>query len=112
MSNIGVYDEQYKNFKWDISQQEIEYGKNNMYNLAYYCVDRICEKGHGEKIALIWEGFKGETRQYTFNELKTYSNIFAQFLWRRYGIICRIVGFSSFIARFMNSIYFLEFGIQ
>jgi acetyl-CoA synthetase len=80
MSNIGSYEEKYKNFNWNMSEQELEFGKNDMYNISYYCADRICEKGHGDKPALMWEGFKGECKKYTFNDLRIYSNIFAQFL--------------------------------
>jgi acetyl-CoA synthetase len=85
MNNIGSYDEAYKNFTWDQSKHELEYGKNGMYNLAYYCIDRICEQGHGEKIAFHWEGFKGESESYTFNDLRSYSNSFAAFL-KTHGI--------------------------
>jgi acetyl-CoA synthetase len=80
MSNIGQYEERYKNFNWKMAEQELEFGKNDMYNIGYYCTDRICEKGYGDKPALMWEGFKGETKKYTFNDLRIYSNIFAQFL--------------------------------
>ncbi len=59
MSNIGSYEEKYKSFNWRSAEQELEYGKNGMYNIGYYCSDWICEKGYGKKIAFIWEGFKG-----------------------------------------------------
>jgi acetyl-CoA synthetase len=80
MSNIGSYEDKYKNFNWNMSEQELEFGKNDMYNIGYYCADRICEKGYGDKPALMWEGFKGEIKKYTFNDLRIYSNIFAKFL--------------------------------
>lgn len=80
MSNIGSYEEKYKNFDWKTSEQELEFGKNDMYNIAYYCTDRICEKGNGAKLALIWEGFNGEVKKFTFNDLKIYSNVFAKLL--------------------------------
>lgn len=80
MNNIGSYEEKYKTFHWDISKEELEYGVDGMYNIAYYCVERICEKGNGDRTAFIWEGFKGDTKKFTFQDLKIYSNIFAQFL--------------------------------
>lgn len=86
MSNIGSYDKAYKEFNWAISREELEYGKDGMYNIAYFCSDRICNQGHGEKVALYWEGFKGETKKFTFNDLKTYSNTFAKFL-KEHGIV-------------------------
>lgn len=80
MGNIGSYEEKYKNFDWKISEQELEYGKDGMYNLAYYCCDRICEKGNGKKLALLWEGFKGEEKKFTYQDLSVYSNVFAKYL--------------------------------
>ncbi len=80
MSNIGSYEDRCKNFDWQASVKELEYGKNGMYNLAYYCSDRICEKGMADKTALIWEGFQGNTKRYTYNDLRLYSNAIAQFL--------------------------------
>jgi acetyl-CoA synthetase len=80
MPNIGIYEEKYKVFNWDISKKQLEYGKNEMYNIGYYCADRICDQGYGAKTALIWEGFKGAARSFTYDDLKIYSNIFAAFL--------------------------------
>ncbi|MGD9380244.1 MAG: AMP-binding protein, partial [candidate division WOR-3 bacterium] len=80
MTNIGSYDEKYKNFDWKVSAQELEYGKDGNYNIAYYCSDRIVEKGLGEKPALIWQGFSGAVKKFTYQDIKTYSNSFAQLL--------------------------------
>jgi acetyl-CoA synthetase len=80
MSNIGSYDEKYKNFDWKISEQEIQYGKDGIYNIAYYCSDRIVEKGSADKLALVWQGFTGEVKKYTYKDIKVYSNVFAKFL--------------------------------
>jgi acetyl-CoA synthetase len=80
MSNIGSYEEKYKNFEWKTAEQEIEYGKDGMYNLSYYCCDRICAKGSGDKLALIWQGFKNEERRFTYHELRKYSNAVAKYL--------------------------------
>jgi acetyl-CoA synthetase len=51
-----------------------------MYNIGYFCCDRICNKGHGNKIALMWEGFNGTEKMFTYDELRVYSNTFAKFL--------------------------------
>ncbi len=80
MSNIGSYEERYKNFDWKISEQELEFGKNGQHNIGYYCSDRICEKGLGSKLALIWEGFTGEVKKYTYDDVRAYSNTTAKFL--------------------------------
>jgi len=80
MGNIGSYEEKYKSFNWKMSEEELEFGKNGIYNIAYYCSDRICEKGHAQRLALIWEGFKGEVKKFTYEDIKIYSNGFAKFL--------------------------------
>lgn len=80
MSNIGSYEERYKTFKWEQAEIELEYGKNGMYNIGYYCSDRICERGDANKLALIWEGFTGEVKKFTYDDLRIYSNTIAKFL--------------------------------
>src|SRR5208283_3182287 len=80
MSNIISYEERYKTFTWENSEAILEYGKKGMYNIGYYCTDRICEKGFGNKLALIWEGFNGESKKFTYNDIRIYSNTFAKYL--------------------------------
>ncbi|MEV6348004.1 acetate--CoA ligase [Actinoplanes sp. NPDC051851] len=38
-------------------------------NVAYNCVDRHVEAGHGDKVAIHWEGEPGDTRAVTYAEL-------------------------------------------
>lgn len=80
MSNIGSYEERYAKFDWKISADELEYGENGMYNIGYYCSDRIVEKGFGDRIGLIWQGFKGDIKKYTYNDIRIHSNVIAKFL--------------------------------
>ncbi|GAB3136590.1 acetate--CoA ligase [Amycolatopsis sp. NPDC004378] len=40
-------------------------------NVAYNCVDRHVEAGHGEQVAIHWVGEPGDTRDITYAELKT-----------------------------------------
>ncbi|MGH3613981.1 MAG: acetate--CoA ligase [Pseudonocardia sp.] len=39
-------------------------------NVAYNCVDRHVEDGHGEQVAFHWEGEPGDTRTITYADLK------------------------------------------
>jgi acetyl-CoA synthetase len=39
-------------------------------NVAYNCVDRHVENGHGDQLAFQWEGEPGDTRAITYAELK------------------------------------------
>ncbi|HEV2086979.1 MAG TPA: AMP-binding protein, partial [Cryptosporangiaceae bacterium] len=38
-------------------------------NVAYNCVDRHVEDGHGEQVAIHWEGEPGDTRTLTYDDL-------------------------------------------
>jgi acetyl-CoA synthetase len=38
-------------------------------NVAYNCLDRHVEAGHGERVALLWEGEQGDARRITYAEL-------------------------------------------
>ncbi len=80
MSNVGSYEQRYKNFDWKLSEEELEYGKSRSLNIGYFCSDRICEKGLGKKLALIWEGYTGELKKFTYDDVRIYSNTFAKFL--------------------------------
>ena len=77
MNNIGSYEDRYKTFQWKTPQGELGYGNDGMFNIGYFCSDRICEQGFGKKLALLWEGFNGEVKQYTYHDLSVYSNWFA-----------------------------------
>jgi len=79
MSNIGSYEDRYKNFDWPAAAAEI-YKDANSRNIGYLCSDRICERGLGKKTALYWEGFTGQEKKFTYDDIRVYSNIFARFL--------------------------------
>ena len=80
MSNIGSYDERIKNFDWNIAEKELDYKPGNIINIGWYCSDRICLMGKGEKPALIWEGSTGIEKRYTYNDLRLNSNAIGHFL--------------------------------
>ncbi|MDD3732257.1 MAG: AMP-binding protein, partial [candidate division Zixibacteria bacterium] len=79
MSNIGSYEQRLKNFDWSVSKQELGYKKGDPINIGWYCSDRICKMGKGSKMALIWEDFKGNNKYYTYDDIRTYSNTFADY---------------------------------
>jgi acetyl-CoA synthetase len=80
MSNIGSYEERIENFNWDIAKQLLDWRDGEILNIGAMCSDRICARGRGGKTALVWEGFGGARRSYTFDDLRTYSNAVAAFL--------------------------------
>ena len=80
MSNIGSYDARRTTFNWKTAEEELEYGEGGNYNIGYFCTDRICELGNRGKVGLVWEGFTGEVRRYTYEDLRVHSNAFAVML--------------------------------
>lgn len=80
MHNIGSYDERLNNFSWKISEDELGYKPGDVINIGWYCSDRICNMGKGEKLALKWEGLGGKAKNYTYNDIRQLSNTIAAFL--------------------------------
>ena len=80
LSNIGSYEERIRNFDWDIAKDVLDWKEGELLNIGAICSDRICSRGDGKKTALIWEGFGDKSARYTFDDLRVYSNGFAEFL--------------------------------
>ena len=43
--NMKSYEEEYKNFSWQISRNELGYKDGDIINIGEYCTDRICQNG-------------------------------------------------------------------
>jgi acetyl-CoA synthetase len=69
------YDTLRKNFNWEEIDEEFDWKKN--INVAHECCDR---HAFSNKTALFWESANGQSKKYTFNELKRLSNKLANFL--------------------------------
>jgi len=80
MLNIGSYEQRLQDFTWEVSEKELGYTKGAVINIGEYCTDRICRQGKGDKTALIWEGFSGEQKTYTFTDMRQITNSIARFL--------------------------------
>ncbi|MFH1159407.1 MAG: acetate--CoA ligase [bacterium] len=85
MSHIGSYDERVNNFDWSISEKELGYKHGDLINIGWYCTDRICQMGKGDKLALLWEGSTGTEKRYTYNDIRLATNTIGDFL-RSLGI--------------------------
>jgi len=85
MANIGAYNERIRTFDWSIAEKELDYSDGNIINIGWYCSDRICLQGKGDRVALFWEGFGGNEKQFTFNDIRVASNTIGAFL-RNLGI--------------------------
>ena len=80
MSNFGSYEERLKSFDWSLAELELGYLKEDIINIGWYCSDRICLKGNGNKIALYYENFGGAEKRFTFNDIRLASNTIGNFL--------------------------------
>jgi len=80
MTNMRTYEEEQKDFKWEISEKELGYKAGDVINIGEFCSDRICRQGKGDKLALVWEGHAGKVKKYTFNDMRLLTNAIAQFL--------------------------------
>jgi acetyl-CoA synthetase len=63
--------------KWDkvsdvnFKDAHIKWYEGGKLNVSYNCIDRHVEDGHGEQVALIWEGNNPEEdKKFTYNQLK------------------------------------------
>jgi acetyl-CoA synthetase len=87
MSNIGSREERIKNFDWSISEKELGWEQGKPINIGWYCSDRICQQGKGDKLAFIWENSSNTvTKKYTYNDLRQLSNTVASFLSGKLGL--------------------------
>jgi acetyl-CoA synthetase len=61
--------------KWDqVLEWDAPHAKwfvGGQLNVAYNCVDRHVDDGHGEQVAIHWEGEPGDSRTITYAELKS-----------------------------------------
>lgn len=79
-SNIGSYEDRLRNFNWSVAEKELGYSKGDILNIGWYCSDRICLQGKGDKTALRYEGFGGVEKSYTFNDIRLAGNTTGSFL--------------------------------
>ena len=80
MSNIGSYDERIRGFNWKTAEEELGYSEGDVINIGWFCSDRICEKGHGQKTALLWEGLGGKEKSFTYDEIRLASDTIGTYL--------------------------------
>lgn len=78
--HIVSYDKRVNNFNWDIAKELLGWTNGEILNIGALCSDRICVRGKGDKLVLIWKGFGGKKHTYNFDDLRVLSNGIAQFL--------------------------------
>jgi acetyl-CoA synthetase len=78
--NLRDYNEAKDNFKWQDIAQELNWFEDGRINIAHEALDRHITTSLKDKVALYWEGKKGEKEQYTFHQLSRLTNRFANVL--------------------------------
>ncbi|WP_223066442.1 acetate--CoA ligase [Paenibacillus caui] len=83
-SNMGTYEDERKQFEWADVEKDFTWHRTGLVNMAYEAIDRHVAEGRGNKTALVYSDANRE-ESYTFADLQTLSNKFANVL-RRHGI--------------------------
>jgi len=78
--NIEDYNDFVDQFDWSDVYEEISWLPGGGLNNAFVCIDKHVLEGNGQKLAMIWEGKNGEEEQYTFEEMKSQTDKFANVL--------------------------------
>jgi len=79
------YEQLVASFDWSLAERELGYRPGDRINIGWMCSDRICQRGLGNKVALLWEDYQGNKKRFTYDDLRILSNTIAQFL-REVGI--------------------------
>ena len=76
---LGFWQEQARHLSWSTEWSEVldwsdkpfaRWFNGGTLNVAYNCVDRHVEAGHGDRVAINFEGEPGDTRTVTYGELQ------------------------------------------
>ena len=78
--NLIDYQKTYQTFSWGKAEKEISWFKGKKLNAAYNAVDRNALGVRKNKIALYWHGAADQKKKFTFAELASLSNKFANVL--------------------------------
>lgn len=79
--NLLDYEKIYKSFSFEkATKEEVDFFSDGSLNIAYNCIDRHALGKRKDKIALFFEGANGEKEKYTFSDLKTLTDKFANVL--------------------------------
>jgi len=69
------------NLGWDGAVRKLGYRPGDPINIGHMCSDRICQLGLTNKLALLWEDYQGNKKQFTYGDLRILSNTIAHFLF-------------------------------
>jgi acetyl-CoA synthetase len=78
--NLIDYEEMTQTFQWEDLYPELDWLPDGGLNKAHECIDRHAAGTRRDKLAMIWEGRNGDQERYTFGDLKTETDRFANVL--------------------------------
>ena len=78
--NLTDYDGVGSTFQWEDMYRELDWLPDGWLNKAHEAIDRHANGRLRDKVAMIWEGVNGEQETYTFGQMKTLTNKFANVL--------------------------------
>ncbi len=78
-ANLEDYERAFASFDWKEVERDFDWHRTGRVNMAHEAIDRHCESGRGQNIALLYVDDDGAKR-YTFDELKKQSNRFGNVL--------------------------------
>ncbi len=84
--NLNNYEEICGDFSWDKISQKIDWFDKEHINIAHVAIDAHLETDRKNKKAMIWESKKGEVEEYTFADMASLTNKFANVLVNETGI--------------------------
>jgi len=79
-SNMSDYHESYDGFRWSTARSLLEGLPGDHRNSAHEAVDRHLSTGHGNQIAMRWIAKSGDRTDFTYAELSSLTNRFANVL--------------------------------
>jgi acetyl-CoA synthetase len=79
-ANLGRYEEACASFSWLKARRLLDGLPGGGLNIAYEAVDRHAQGTSADKLAIRWLGRNGETRDFTYRQLRDLSNRFANVL--------------------------------
>ncbi len=80
--NLLDYEQSRAAFSWEDARRELDGLPGGGLNIAYEAVDRHCLGPRGDRLALRWLGKRGEVRDFSYGDLRTLTNRFANVLGR------------------------------
>ena len=79
--NVSWYKKWDKVKESDFKEADIKWFEGGKLNVSYNCLDRHIENGHGDDVAIIWEGNESsQTKKFTYKELLEEVSKFANVL--------------------------------